>query len=56
LNRDATLLLLLHEVSSSSAIVHFTQLVDFTSELQDTLGCSRFTSVNVGEDTNISVF
>jgi hypothetical protein len=56
LNCDASLLLLLHEVSSRSAIVHFTQLVDFTSELQDALGCSRFASVNVGEDTNISVF
>ena len=37
-------------------IVHFAQLVDFTSELQNTLGCRCFTGIHVCEDTNVSVF
>jgi hypothetical protein len=35
--------------------VNFTDFVDFTGELEDTLGGSGFTGVNVSEDTDVSV-
>ena len=56
LNGDTTLLLLFHEVSRCSTVVHFAELVDLTGELEDTLGCGGLTSIHVGEDADISVF
>ena len=46
-------MLLLHEVSRGSTIVHLTQLVDFTSELQDALGTKLKNIRLVGGDHDI---
>jgi hypothetical protein len=35
--------------------VNLTDLVDFTGELEDTLGGGGLSSINVGEDTDVSV-
>ena len=56
LNRNAALLLLIHEVSRGSTVVYLSGLVDLTGELEDTLGGCCFTGINVGEDPDISVF
>ncbi len=56
LNGNTTLSFLFHEVSSRFAIVYFTGLVDLAGELQDTLSGGGLTGINVGEDTNVSVF
>ena len=55
LNGDTTLLLLRHEVGGGGAIVHFTGLVDLSSELQDSLCRRGFPRVYVRENTDITV-
>ena len=56
LNGNTALGFLLHEVGSRFAIVGLARFVNFTGQLEDTLGGRGFTRVNVSEDTNISVF
>ena len=55
LDRDASFLLLLHEVCRCRSIVNLADLVDLASELENTLSCGRLTRVHVGEDSDISV-
>ena len=52
---DATLLLLLHPVHGGGTIVHFTDLVGLTSVVQDALGGSGLTGVDVGHDAHVAV-
>ena len=55
LNSNTALLLLFHEVGGGFTIVNFTDFVGFTREFEDTF-CGRcFTSVHVGEDTDVSI-
>jgi hypothetical protein len=56
LNRDATLLFLLHEIGGGRAVVHLPDLVDLAGELEDALGGRRLAGVHVGEDADVSVF
>ena len=52
---DTTLLLLNHPVHSSSTIVHLTDFVCQTGVVQDTLGGSCLTGIDVRHDTDVSV-
>jgi len=56
LNRDAALLLLLHEIGGGRTIVHLADFVDLAGELEDTLGGRRLAGVHVREDADVSVF
>ena len=51
---DTTLLLLNHPVHGSAAIMNFADLVVDTGVVQNTLGSSSFTSINVGHNADIS--
>jgi len=55
LDRNASLLLLLHEVGSGCTIVHFTGLVNFTGELENPLSGCGFAGIYVCENANVSV-
>ena len=55
LDRDATLLLLLHEIGGSFTVVNFACLVNLACELQDTLGGSSFARINVGKYPDVAV-
>ena len=55
LNRNPTLLLLLHEVRGSGTLMDLTDFVDFSGELQDPFGSGGFTRVDVGKDTDVAV-
>ena len=50
---DATLLLLLHPVHRSGAVVHLAQLVRAAGVIQDALGRSRFPGIDVGHDADV---
>ena len=56
LDSNAALLLLVHEVGGSRAIVHFTDFVNLAGEFQDPLGCGGFTGINVGKNADIPIF
>ena len=51
---DTTLLLLNHPVHGSAAIMNFADLVVDTGVVQNTLGSSSLTSINVGHNADIS--
>ena len=55
LDGNSTLLLLLHEIRSCSPVMDLTRLVDFTGQLEDSLGRRGLTGINVRKDANISV-
>ena len=55
LDRDATLLLLLHPVHGGSAVVHFTDLVALAGVEQDALGRGGLAGIDVGHDAEIAV-
>ena len=55
LDGDTTLTLLVHEVSRGLAFVNLAGFVDFSGELEDTLGSGCLTGINVREDTDITV-
>ena len=54
-NGDTTLLLLLHPVHSSGAVMNFTDFMVYTGVEQNTFGSSGFTGVDVCTDTDITV-
>jgi hypothetical protein len=56
LDRDAALLLLIHEVGGGRAVVHLADLVDLAGELEDALGGRGLARVDVGEDADVAVF
>src|ERR1017187_198490 len=53
---NATLLLLLHPVHDSSAIMHFTHLMRSTGVVEDALSSSGLTGIDVGHDADVPVF
>jgi hypothetical protein len=55
LNGDAPLLLLLHKVSGGGPLMHLTNFVDLTRQLENTFGGGGFAGIDVGKDTNIAV-
>ncbi len=55
LDRDATLLFLLHEVRRGFTVVDFTRTVDLARELQDALGRRGLARVHVGKDADVAV-
>ena len=55
LNGNTTLLLLFHEIGGGFTIVNFTDFVDLPVEFEDTFCGGGFTSVHVGEDTDVSI-
>mmetsp|Transcript_11152 Transcript_11152/g.14697 ORF Transcript_11152/g.14697 Transcript_11152/m.14697 type:complete len:536 (-) Transcript_11152:66-1673(-) len=52
---DAAFLLLLHPVHGGCTIVHLTDVVGFTSVIQDTLGTGGFTCIDVRHNTEVTV-
>ena len=54
-DRDPTLLLLLHKIRGGCPVMNLTRLVDFTGQLEDSLGSGGLTGINVRKDANISV-
>ncbi len=56
LNGDTTLLLLIHKICGGGSVVNLSHFVDFTSELQNPLGCCGLAGIYVGENTDVSVF
>ena len=55
LNRNTTLLLLIHEVGGRRTIVDFTDFVDLAGELQNPLGGGGFTGVNMGKNADVPI-
>ena len=55
LNGDPALLLLIHEVSRSRTIMHLTDLMNLTGELENALGRGGLAGIDVGEDADVSV-
>mgnify|MGYP006892434804 CR=1 FL=1 len=55
LDGDTTFLLLLHEIRGGCPVMDLTRLVDFTRQLEDSLGSGGLTGINVRKDANISV-
>ena len=53
---DPTFLLLLHPVHLWRTFVSFTDFVNLTSVVKDTLSCSCLTSIDVSHDTDITSF
>ena len=56
LNGNSTLSFLLHEIGGGLTIVDLTRFVNLSGELEDSLGGGGFSSINVGEDADITVF
>src|SRR5665647_1124034 len=54
-SRDATLLLLLHEVHGSSAVVHFADLVRLAGVIEDPLRRRRLARIDMGHDAEVAV-
>ena len=54
LNRDTTLLLLLHPVHSCSTIMYLTYFVTYSTVVKNSFGSGGFTSINVSGNTNVS--
>jgi len=54
-NRDAALLLLLHPVHNSRAIVHLANLVRYTGIEKNALSRRRLTGINVRHDADIAI-
>ena len=55
LNRNATLALLIHEVSGGFAFVHLTHFVNLAGQAKDAFGGGRFAGIHMGEDTDVAV-
>ena len=55
LNGNTAFLFLVHEIGCRRAIMHFTDLVDFTGKLEDTLGRGGFTGINMGKNADIPI-
>ena len=55
LDRDTTLLLLLHEICGGFAVVNFTGFMNLTGQFQNSFCGGGLARVNVGEDTDIAV-
>src|SRR5690606_14428738 len=55
LDRDATLLLLLHPVHGRGAIMHLTDLVALAGVEQDALGGRGLAGIDVGHDAEVAV-
>ncbi len=55
LDRDATLLLLLHPVHGGGAVVHFTDLVALAGVEQDALGRGGLAGIDVSHDAEVTV-
>jgi hypothetical protein len=55
LNRKYALLLLVHEVGSSRAIVNLTDFVNLAGQFQNPFGSGRFTGVYVGKNADVPV-
>ncbi len=55
LDRNAALLLLVHEVGRRFAVVDFARTMNFPRELQDALGRGRLARVDVGKYADVSV-
>src|SRR5664280_2865490 len=53
---DTALLLLLHPVHDSGAIMHFTHLVRSSCVVEDALRGGGLTGINVGHDADVPVF
>ncbi len=56
LNGDTTLSFLFHEVHGGSAVVYFTDFVDFSGKFEDTFGSGSFAGVHVGENADVAIF
>jgi hypothetical protein len=56
LNGDPALGFLLHEVHGGCAVVDLADFVNLTSEFENAFGGGRFTRVNVGENSDVTVF
>ena len=54
-DRDAALLLLLHPVHRGGAFMHLADLVRLAGVVQDALGRSRLTGIDVGHDADIPI-
>ncbi len=54
-DRDAALLLLLHPVHRRGAFVHLADLVRLAGVVEDTLGRSRLTGIDVGHDADVAI-
>ena len=52
---DTSFLLLLHEICSCSAVMHFSCFMNFSGKFQYSLGCSCLTRINVRKYTDISI-
>ena len=55
LNRNTALLFLVHEVRRGFAIMDFTGLMNLAGKLENAFRRRRFTRVDVGKNTDISV-
>ena len=55
LNRNTALFLLIHKVGGRRNIMHLTDLVYLTGQLQDPLSGGGLTRVYVGENADISI-
>jgi hypothetical protein len=56
LNGDTALGLLFHEVHGGCAVVDLADFVDLTGEFENAFGGGRFARVNVGENSDVTVF
>ena len=54
-NRDAALLLLLHEIHGRGAVMHLADLVALAGVIEDPLGRRRLPGIDVGHDAEIAV-
>ncbi len=54
-DRDAALLLLLHPIHRRGAFVHLADLVRLAGIVEDALGRSRLTGIDVGHDADIAI-
>jgi hypothetical protein len=54
-DRDAALLLLLHPVHRRGAFVHLADFVRLAGVVQNALGRSRLTGIDVGHDADIAI-
>ena len=56
LNGDTALSFLIHEVHRGCAVVDLADFVNLTGEFENAFGGGRFARVNVGENSDITVF
>ena len=54
-DRDATLLLLLHEIHGRGAVVHFANLMALASVVENPLGRRRLAGINVSHDAEVTI-